>query len=53
LTDARLGADAAAYATYVGTHGYGGVMIWDVDRDGPKSTGHPKGTYIKTIGNAL
>jgi hypothetical protein len=46
-------AEAAAYAAWVKAHGYGGVMIWDVDRDGPKTTGHPKGAYIKAIANAL
>jgi chitinase len=45
--------EAAAYAAWVRAHGYGGVMIWDVDRDGPKTTGHPKGAYIKAISQAL
>ena len=45
--------DAATYAAWVRAHGYGGIMIWDVDRDGPKTTGHPKGTYVTTIGKAL
>ena len=45
--------EAAAYAAWVRAHGYGGVMIWDVDRDGAKTTGHPKGAYIKAISQAL
>jgi len=45
--------DAQSYAQWVKGNGYGGVMIWDVDRDGPAATGHPKGTYISTIGAAL
>lgn len=45
--------DAATYAAYVKAQGYGGIMIWDVDRDGPKTTGHKKGTYINTIADGL
>jgi GH18 family chitinase len=45
--------DAQSYAQYVKSNAYGGVMIWDVDRDGPQATGHPKGTYISAIGGAL
>jgi chitinase len=36
---------------------YGGVMIWDLDRDNPQAppngTGHPKGTYVRDISRAL
>jgi chitinase len=45
--------DAASYASFVLKNGYGGVMIWDVDRDGPKTTGHPKGAYIHAIADDL
>jgi len=45
--------DAQSYGHYVAQNGYGGVMIWDVDRDGPTATGHPKGTYISSIAGAL
>ena len=37
--------------------GYRGIMIWDLDRDNPRSppggTGHPKGTYVRAISKAL
>lgn len=45
--------DATSYATWVRTNAYGGMMIWDADRDGPQGTGHPHGTYITGIGRAL
>jgi chitinase len=50
-------ANAQSDATWIRSHGYGGIMIWDVDRDNPQAfpggTGHPKGTYVTAISAAL
>jgi chitinase len=49
--------DCSAYANWIVTNGYRGIMIWDLDLDNPQApmngTGYPKGTYVKAIGNAL
>lgn len=49
--------DASGYARATTTLGYRGIMIWDLDRDNPQAppggTGHPKGTYVRTIAHAL
>ena len=49
--------DASSYAAWIRSHGYRGVMIWDIDRDNPQGapdgTGHPKGTYVEAISTAL
>lgn len=49
--------DASGYAKAVRKLGYGGVMIWDLDRDNPQAppngTGHPEGTYVRAIAKAL
>ncbi|HTX60514.1 MAG TPA: glycoside hydrolase family 18 protein [Verrucomicrobiae bacterium] len=46
-------ADATWYASWVRAHGYGGIMIWDLDRDNPGVTGHADGTYVGAISAAL
>jgi hypothetical protein len=50
-------ADARSDAAWVRAHGFGGIMIWDLDRDNPQAfpngTGHPKGTYVNAISAAL
>jgi chitinase len=46
-------ANASAYATWVRSHGYHGIMIWDLDRDCPSGTGYAKGTYVTAISTAL
>jgi hypothetical protein len=37
--------------------GYGGIMMWDLDRDNPQAppngTGYPEGTYVRAISKAL
>jgi chitinase len=45
--------NASGYAGWVGAHGYRGVMIWDLDRDAPGSTGYAKGSYVTAISTSL
>lgn len=48
---------ASEYGRDVRALGYRGIMIWDLDRDNPQQppngTGHPKGTYVRSISKAL
>lgn len=49
--------NAFGYGNDVRKMGYGGIMIWDLDRDNPRAppggTGYPKGTYVRAISTAL
>jgi chitinase len=45
--------NATTYATWVRAHAYRGVMIWDLDRDTPGTTGYAKGSYVTAISTAL
>ena len=43
----------AGLLSWVRAHGYRGIMIWDLDRDVPGTTGHAKGSYVTAISTAL
>lgn len=45
--------NASNYAKLARRDGYRGIMIWDLDRDSPGTTGYPEGTYVNAISAAL